>query len=278
VGISCGCPCLSAYQTNRLIYNKVNLGKMPDITQNDGWNEIWAMADPNESWLTDLAKCSEIQGRLSRFNFNKNHSADPQHIDNVIKTLGRGFHLTKAAVEWDNPVAGKSLPNNGSTANARGIQWQLVMAWGGFESVTKTLMYLTGEKNSYLSIDRVKHFTSKCNNLPDYIPLIPPNTNKKNLEKWLTKPSETGDELLDFLGLKAGDRNQIKDWLVDSNQIEDWANATMLAKALRNATAHGALSPTKVEEWGLKPAMKILVKNLGDLVVFGLQTLESPRV
>ncbi|MEG4279053.1 hypothetical protein QUA62_16470, partial [Microcoleus sp. MON1_C1] len=60
--------------------------------------------------------------------------------------------------------------------------------------------------------------------------------------------------------------------------IEDWANATMLAKALRNATAHGALSPSKVEDWRLKPAMKILVKNLGDLVVFGLQTLASPRV
>ena len=249
---------------------------MPDITQNDGWNEIWAMADPNESWLTDLAKCSEIQGRLSIF--NQNHSEDPQHIDNVIKALSRGFHLTKAAVEWDNPVAGNTLANS-STANARGIQWQLVMAYGGFESVTKTLMYLTGEKNSYLSIDRVQDFTSKCNNLPDYIPLQPPNTNRKNLDKWLTKsPPETGDELLDFLSLKNGDRNKIKDWLVNSNQIEDWANATMLAKALRNATAHGALSPTKIEKWGLKPAMKILVKNLGDLVVFGLQTLASSRV
>jgi len=111
---------------------------MPDITQNDGWNEIWAIVDPNESWLTDPAKCSEIQERLSIF--NQSHKEDPQHIDNVIKALARGFHLTKAAVEWDNPVAGKILPNNPSTANARGIQWQLVMAYGGFESVTKTLM------------------------------------------------------------------------------------------------------------------------------------------
>ena len=61
---------------------------MPDITQDDGWKEICAIVDPNKScWLTDPDKCSEIQGRLSRFNFNKNHSADPQHIDNVIKTL-----------------------------------------------------------------------------------------------------------------------------------------------------------------------------------------------
>lgn len=247
---------------------------MPDITQNDGWKEIWGMADPNESWLTDLAKCSEIQGRLSIF--NQNHSENPQHIDNVIKTIAIGFNLTKAAVEWDNPVAGKTLPNP-STANARGIQWQLVMAYGGFESVTKTLMNLR-ENKSGLTIAHIKDFTSKCN-LPDYIPLIPPNTNRKNLDKWLTKsPPETGDELLNFLGLKHGDRNQIKDWLVNSNPIKDWANATRLAKALRNATAHGALSPSKVKEWGLEPGMKILVKNLGDLVVFGLQTLESPKV
>jgi hypothetical protein len=173
-------------------------------------------------------------------------------------------------------VAGKILPNP-STANARGIQWQLVMAYGGFESVTKTLMNLR-ENKSGLTLAHVEYFTSKCNNLPPYIPLEAPDTTRKNLDKWLTKSSGTGKELLDFLGVERGDRNQIKDWLVNSNQIEDWANATMLAKALRNTTAHGALSPTKVEEWGLKPAMKILVKNLGDLVVVGLQTLASPRV
>jgi len=234
------------------------------------------MAGPNEYWLEDLAKCSEIQGRLSIF--NRNDSEYPQHIDNVIKALAIGFNLTKAAVEWDNPVAGKILPNNPSTANARGIQWQLVMAYGGFESVTKTLMDLRGEKNSGLTLAHVKNFTSKCN-LPDYIPLKAPDTTRKNLDKWLTKsPTGTGKELLNFLGLKNGERNKIKDWLVNSNQIEDWANATMLAKALRNATAHGALSPTKVKDWGLEPAMKILVKNLGDLVVVGLQTLASPRV
>ncbi|MEG4056460.1 MULTISPECIES: hypothetical protein [unclassified Microcoleus] len=247
---------------------------MPDITQDDGWKEIWAMVDPNESWLTDPDKCSEIQGRLSIF--NQNHSENPQHIDNVITALAIGFNLTKAAVEWDNPVAGKILPNNPSTANARGIQWQLVMAYGGFESVTKTLMNLR-ENKSGLTLADVTDFTSKCN-LPDYIPLKAPDTTRKNLDEWLTKPSGTGKELLDFLGVERGDRNQIKNWLVNSNQIEDWANATMLAKALRNTTAHGALSPTKVKDWGLKPAMKTLVKNLGDLVVVGLQTLASPRV
>jgi hypothetical protein len=195
----------------------------------------------------------------------------------VIKTLAIGFNLTKAAVEWDNPVAGKTLPNNPSTAHARGIQWQLVIAYGGFESVTKTLMNLR-ENKSGLSIANVKDFTSKCN-LPEYAPpLDPPKKNRKNLDKWLTKSPETGDELLKFLGLTNGERNQIKDWVVNSNPIKDWANATRLAKALRNATAHGALSPSKVKESGLEPAMKIIVKNLGDLVVFGLQTLESPRV
>ena len=246
---------------------------MPDITQKDGLNELWAMVGPNES-LREPDKCSEIQERLSIF--NQSHIKDSQHIDNVIKALTIGFHLTKAAVEWDNPVAGK-IGSDPSTANARGIQWQLVMAYGGFESVTKTLMNLR-ENKSGLTLAHVTNFTSKCN-LPDYIPLKPPDTTRKNLDEWLKKsPPETGDQLLDFLGVERGDRNQIKNWLVNSNQIEDWANATMLAKALRNATAHGALSPTKVEDWGLKPAMKTLVENLGDLVVVGLQTLASPRV
>ncbi|MEG4280824.1 hypothetical protein QUA62_25640 [Microcoleus sp. MON1_C1] len=189
---------------------------MPDITQDDGWKEVGAMAGPNESWLTDLAKCSEIKGRLSIF--NPQHNEEPQHIDNVMKALSIGFHLTQAAVEWDNPVAGNTLAKS-STAQARGIQWQLVMAYGGFESVTKTLMDLKGEKNSGLTLAHVQIFTSKCN-LPDYIPLKAPDTTSKNLEKWLTKsPTGTGKELLNFIGLKNGDRNKIKDWLVNSNEI-----------------------------------------------------------
>lgn len=38
--------------------------------------------------------------------------------------------------------------------------------------------------------------------------------------------------------------------------------ATLKAKALRNCTAHGVLSPNKVQEWGLTEAFKQLPQAL----------------
>lgn len=274
------------YQTNRFIYNKVEVGKMPDITKNEGWKEVCAIAKPDVDWSNDTVKCSAIYQGLLRF--NQKHMNQPKHIQSVMKALAIGFNLTKAALEWNHPVVGKI--ENGtatSTAHCRGIQWQLVMAYGGFESVTKALMYLT---TLGLSKDDVNNFTKILqdhlpvdDSLPVYSPLKAPDNNLVNLDKWLNDLSlerpQRGGELLDFIGLKnSNDVNQLEDWIVNSNEVTDWADAAMLAKALRNATAHGLLSPSKVEDWGLKPAMKILVKNLGDLVVFGLQTLASPRV
>ena len=133
-------------------------------------------------------------------------------------------------------------------------------------------------------ITKVEDFTITLqDNLPVYSSLKPPDKDRKNLDKWLNTFSletpEIGDELLKFIGLQnQNDIRQLKDWIVNGNEVKDWADAAMLAKALRNATVHGLLSPTKVEEWGMKSAMEILVENLGHLVVFGLKTLASPLV
>ncbi len=146
------------------------------------------------------------------------------------------------------------------------------MAYGGFETTTKTLLKMG---RGGLSPGALSDFTNKCS-LPTYTPLPSPKVARVNLDKWLNKPpaTPTGQTaLIDFLSLERGDAQIVEAWMVQSAEVSSWTDAVRLAKALRNATAHGALSATKVKQWGLENALVTLSDNLGELVVAGLRKL-----
>ena len=234
----------------------------------DAWRDLWQVFGTRESWTSEKAKCKDIQHRISYF--NSLHSAEPDYIDDVIQALSRGFNLMKSGLEWQEPAAGhNSIEEPNDTHKARGIQWRLVMAYNGFEMVTKTLLI----KEKYLTPETIKDFTNKCY-LPDYSSLNPPATTRVNLEKWLNKPSrEEKSAIADFLSLENGDKTIIEEWIVKSTPVTNWTEAVRLAKALRNATAHGALSASKVKSWGLQKPLLTLSDNLGEIVLAGMRKL-----
>ncbi|BAZ22031.1 hypothetical protein NIES4073_29120 [Kalymmatonema gypsitolerans NIES-4073] len=234
----------------------------------DVWRDLWQAFGTRESWTSENAKCKDIQHRLSYF--NSLHSAEPDSIDDVIQALSRGFNLIKSGLEWQEPAAGhNSTKEPNDTHKARGIQWRLVMAYNGFEMITKTLLI----KEKYLTPETIKDFTNKCY-LPDYSSLNPPATTRVNLEKWLNKPSrEEKSAIADFLSLENGDKTIIEEWIVKSTPVSTWVDAVRLAKAIRNATAHGALSASKVNEWGLQKPLLTLSGNLGEIVLAGMRKL-----
>ncbi|MBW4629852.1 MAG: hypothetical protein KME49_31165 [Brasilonema octagenarum HA4186-MV1] len=234
----------------------------------DAWRDLWQVFGTRESWTSEKAKCKDIQQRLSYF--NSLHSDDPDSIDDVIQALSRGFYLIKSALEWYEPAVGhKSTDQLNDIHKARGIQWRLVMAYNGFEMITNTL--LINEK--YLTPETIKSFTNKCH-LPDYSSLNPPVATRVNLEKWLNKPSlEKKSALADFLSVGNGDKTIIEEWIVKSTPVSTWVDAVRLTKAIRNATAHGALSPSKVNQWGLQKPLLTLSNNLGEIVVASILKL-----
>lgn len=232
--------------------------------------KLWQILGEYESWKSDPAKCQNIQQKL--LHFNKNHSLDSDDIDDVIQSLSKGYYLIKSGLEWHEPVVGhNSIDKLNDTHKARGLQWQLVMVWGGFETITKTLLPKPNKNNCFEQI--MKDFTDKCA-LPKYDSLIAPRSTLVKLEKWLEKPSESENSALaNFLSLRKTDLEIIEKWIVQSNSISTWVDAVKLAKALRNATAHGALSASKVKQWGLQKPLLTLSENLGEIVVAGMQKL-----
>jgi hypothetical protein len=236
---------------------------------NNVWRDVWQVFGTYQSWLEDSAKCNTIQQKLSYF--SQSHLIDPDYIDDVIQALSRGFYLTQSAMQWQEPAAGCNATDKpNATDKARGAQWRLVMAYGGFETTIKTLLK---PPVKHLTPDLIKVFTDKCD-LPAYRLLTPPDQKQENLEKWLKRPSRQGKSALaDFLSLDGGDQKIIESWIVKSTPISSWVEAARLAKAVRNATAHGALSATKVRQWGLENTLLTLSDNLGEIVVAGLQKL-----
>jgi hypothetical protein len=122
------------------------------------------------------------------------------------------------------------------------------MAYSGIELMVKSL---TAMGKGGLGPAEVGALVSKLP-LPAMEPIASPSLDRKAIKGWLEQLDQ--EEALDFLKTDKGDRSQIQYWLFDQKSCSSWTDALLLAKALRNCTAHGALSPNKVEQWGLAEA------------------------
>ncbi|MFM7405229.1 MAG: hypothetical protein ACKO3K_00795 [Cuspidothrix sp.] len=223
------------------------------------WNNV---LKPDNSWK-DNSKCNKIYQKI--LHFNPNHPNTIEHIDKVIKCVTRGVRLTEEAINWYEPAIADT-PKRGEIDKIRGVQWRLVIAYSGFEITTKALMN-NFERGKPLDIP---NFIKMCS-LPSYNPLDTPNPKRKdNLDKWLAKDQNA---IAEFLSVTAGDKKIIERWIIKANSISSWEDAVKLAKALRNASAHGFLSAKKVQDWQLKPGLSILADNLGEIMAAGLKQL-----
>lgn len=169
------------------------------------------------------------------------------------KVLGiiRGHEMVAQAKLWTEPVIGP-----GKTAPARGRQWRLVMAYGGLELLIKSL---SGTKGNGLDEKILENLFGKLS-LPTFEPLEPPAIDKSSLKEWIEE--EDASDVLDFLKMENGDRRRFDAWLTRQQAVATWGDGVLLAKALRSATAHGALSPTKITEWKLSETLTRLVDNI----------------
>jgi len=161
----------------------------------------------------------------------------------VGQSLSKGYNLAKAGRFWDSPVAGEG---SAKITAIRGEQWKLVMVWGGFETVVRAL---TGNKTDSKAIEGL---LNKCG-LPVMKTIQGANIKRKSLERWLEyEPSKGKEAVLGYLGLEyKGVLQAAKKWFVEGKDVETWIQAVELARAIRHATVHGALSANKVNEWGV---------------------------
>jgi hypothetical protein len=197
-----------------------------------------------KEFIAEWREGKSVASRLARLN---PEFMDEGLIGSHVHGIIRGRELLKNAREWAEPEIGQ-----GPSATYRGLQWKLVMAYSGMELLVKSL---TAKGKGGLGPVEVEALVSKLP-LPAMEPIPSPSLDRKPIKDWLEQLDQ--DAALDFLKTDKGDRSQIQSWLFDQKPCATWTDALLLAKALRNCTAHGALSPKKVDNWGLSDAFKQL--------------------
>jgi hypothetical protein len=245
------------------------------MTKSNPLNKAWAAwchfiaeLDPDAAGSTGYLPIHE---RLARF--HADHEASQEHVEVILDVLYRGVPLLLAALGWDEPHAGSRGGKSPQTDRARGDQWRLVMAYGGFETLAKGLLGCPGK--SQLTGEDFATLLSKCS-LSRYRAIPSPELKEAVRERWFTPPADSRQPLLEFLGLSGSDTQAIYHWLAKGAEVDSWHGAVVLAKALCDVTAHGALSASKVREWRLRPALQKLTADLAIVAASALKALLAP--
>lgn len=239
----------------------------PSNNPSNNWTQLLQSLGGYGNWRTDAAVQTALFQKISYFSLA--HRNRPEHTEMVLYSLSRGCSLNRAALEWEKPYAGKAPTRSQDTAWLRGVQWRLVMSYNAFELVCVALM----QPPQTLTPEVIKAFVQKCNLKTYTTPIASPNQQRAGIQQWLDQSVPAGvqgNALLDFLGLRAGDRKAFQAWALPQkakeNPIVAWDQAILLAKALRNMSAHGSLSASKIRELGLRQAFEILPRNLADVI------------
>src|SRR5262245_39808235 len=234
------------------------------------WKRWWAFLGEEGSWMKNPAHRTRIHARLTRF--SSTHWDQPSWVDAVLSALARGKPLVDAAVRWEEPAVGqRSASSATDTDRARGDQWRLVMAYAGLETVAKALMgALRGARLDAATLGR---FVERARPMP-FPGLASPNVRDADLEDVFRAPlTDASHPLLIFLDLSWPATRSLYRWLVEGRPVPTGKGALRLARALRDATAHGALSASHARQWKLRPALGPLTENIGQLVAAALEEL-----
>ena len=180
-----------------------------------------------------------------------------QYDHNLISGMARGHALLRGALLMPIPKIKEGKKN---AAYFRALQWRLVACYGGFEILIKSLRGkisdngLRGE--DFLSVINACGFNKESS--------FAEPSNPKGVQKWVSTLQSKDSNIEDFLLLNKYDFEVLSGWLT-GNQLSSRKDACLLAKAIRNATAHGFLSPSKTKELGMEQILQDLPKAFREI-------------
>lgn len=180
-----------------------------------------------------------------------------QYDHNLISGMARGDALLRGALLM--PIL-KSKGGKKNAAYFRALQWRLVACYGGFEILIKSLRGKISDnglrEEDFLTTINACGFKKESS--------FAKPSNPKGVQKWVSTLQSKDSNIEDFLLLNKYDFEVLSGWLTGS-QLTSRKDACLLAKAIRNATAHGFLSPTKANEFGMEQILKDLPKNFREI-------------
>lgn len=176
----------------------------------------------------------------------------------VISGVGRGFTLLRNARKWSRPSVGAGAP---TAMEARGRQWRLVMAYGGFEIFAKAHMCHFQAAGP----PPVSHFVEIAQRR-----LLPTAQHRRALPTVTADRAKLLATARDLVAESKGDGRFWHGWLEGPDEPVDSLHAVQLARVVRNLSAHGVLSPDVAIRLGAVALCDALVTALvriaGDVI------------
>lgn len=190
----------------------------------------------------------------------------PQDIQDSVALLAQGQALLHSALHDPLKYHAMDGAKLTSARKARMAQWRLVMAFSGFETLSKGLIFPRRQDwrnpsfGDYIRRMDITLGGGKATTLPPLpAPASDNQTQKRFFEATHLRP---GGAMARLLNLNKHDIQLLGDWIGGETYLESWDDRLRLAKALRNCTVHGALSATKAANFGFIPAFKELTANI----------------
>ncbi|HAW21580.1 MAG TPA: hypothetical protein DCX14_15465 [Flavobacteriales bacterium] len=152
----------------------------------------------------------------------------------ILQGISRGQALLEQSCAWSKPSAGRAS----KLSELRDQQWRLVMAYAGFEIILKSFY-----GKDHPGIEEFRRLEVSIEAVENLEPIAAPQLTKSIKEKWIAD-----EKLLKFLSFRNHDLKLFKRWMIDGAAVETLAEQLALAKALRNGTAHAALSANKCQQ------------------------------
>lgn len=207
-----------------------------------------------------------IAPRLRQFPYLRSLSK-PQDIEDSVALLAQGQALLSSALHDPLKYHAANGAKLTSARKARMTQWRLVMAFSGFETLSRGLILpRRREWNNprFGKYIRQMDFAIGCGKQTALHPLPAPASDhqvrKRFFEDTHLRP---GGAIARLLNLNKDDMQLLRDWIGGETYLESLDERLRLAKAFRNCTVHGALSATKAADFGFIPVFKEMTANIG---------------
>ena len=204
------------------------------------------------------------RGNVERYHAQRNHfwpTEEETHVrlERSISRLCRGQQIVKNALRWEDPYVG-----TGRT------QRRLVMAWSGLEMIISDLA-------KSVKLERIDHFVSKLKQhdiLAGYEPIQFTTSHVKLKEYGEIVNGQL--DIIDFLDISNKETKGVfTRFFHERDTFLKPYEGLVIAKSLRHMIAHGALSSSKVHEWGLRPLFNRLTTEIGQITVLTFETLNG---
>jgi len=227
------------------------------------WQKFLRLHEWNRKSQGSIAPVAE---RLQRFPFAHDISKQQDILDSV-PLLSQGHALLQAALGDSLGYSSSDGRKLNNTRKARLTQWRLVMAFSGFETLSKGLILPRQRDWNKPRFGEFIREMDGCLGLSKTQPLaiLPPpgRGNRMQLRFFEASHLKEGGAMARLLNLNPHDIQLLAEWIEGKTALNQWDERLRLAKTFRNCTAHGVLSAHKACEFGFVPAFKELAANLG---------------